>query len=86
MQNQNKKSSIKESVSTIIRDYFGMAATSDPSTNLYNDVISEVERALIMETMKYTNNNQVKASTILGINRNTLRKKLQIHFKDEITF
>ena len=44
--------------------------------NLYEMVIPEVEKSLIMMVLKETNGNQIKASRILGINRNTLRSKI----------
>jgi Fis family transcriptional regulator len=39
-------------------------------------VMAEVEPELLRSVMKYTNNNQSKAATALGLNRATLRKKL----------
>lgn len=45
--------------------------------NLYDMVIPEVERALILMVMKETAGNQVRASRLLGINRNTLRTKIK---------
>jgi Fis family transcriptional regulator len=39
-------------------------------------VMAEVEPELLKAVMKYTNNNQSKAATALGLNRATLRKKL----------
>ena len=45
--------------------------------NLYKFVIKEVERPLMKEVMKYTENNQSEAAKILGINRTTLRNKLK---------
>lgn len=45
--------------------------------NLYSIIISEVERALISSVLKETKGNQIRASKILGINRNTLRKKIK---------
>jgi DNA-binding protein Fis len=48
--------------------------------NLYDIIISEVERALISSVLKETKGNQLRASRILGINRNTLRKKIK-HLK-----
>ena len=43
---------------------------------LYNIVLSEVEKITIVETLKYTGGVQAKAAQILGISRNTLRKKM----------
>ncbi|MEX2130952.1 MAG: DNA-binding transcriptional regulator Fis [Pseudohongiellaceae bacterium] len=50
-----------------------------PITNLYEMVLTEVEAPLMAAVMKHTGNNQSKASTMLGLNRGTLRKKLRQH-------
>ena len=47
------------------------------SFNLYDMVIPEVEKALIFMVMKETKGNQIKAARLLGINRNTLRKRIR---------
>ena len=47
------------------------------SFNLYAMVIPEVEKSLIEMVMKETKGNQIRASKILGINRNTLRSKIK---------
>jgi len=39
-------------------------------------VIQEVEKPLLQVVMQFSDQNQSKASRVLGINRNTLRKKL----------
>ncbi len=44
--------------------------------NLYDTVIHEVEKALILMVLRETKGNQVKAAKLLGINRNTLRGKI----------
>jgi DNA-binding protein Fis len=46
-----------------------------PVGQLYALVMGEVEKVLLKETLTLTDGNQKKASEILGINRNTLRKK-----------
>jgi len=46
-------------------------------SGLFHDVISIVERILIKMALKKTNNVQVVAAQFLGINRNTLRKKIK---------
>ncbi len=44
---------------------------------LYRIVIGGVEKTLIESTLKHTRGNQIQAARILGINRNTLRKKIK---------
>ena len=44
--------------------------------NVYDDFIKTVEKPLIENILDYTRGNQIKASCILGLNRNTLRKKI----------
>ncbi len=50
-----------------------------PVENLYDDIIARVERPLLALVLEHTGGNQLRASEILGINRNTLRKKLAQH-------
>ena len=45
--------------------------------NIYDHLISGLEKSLISLTLKYCNHNQVKASQILGISRNTLRERIK---------
>lgn len=45
-------------------------------TNLYQLVMPIVERSFIETALKLSNNNQLKASLVLGINRNTLKTKM----------
>lgn len=45
--------------------------------NLYALLLKEIERPLISLTLKETNGNQIQAALILGMNRNTLRKKIK---------
>ena len=47
------------------------------ATDVYPMVLAEIEAPLLTEIMKYTRNNQTKASIMLGLNRGTLRKKLK---------
>ena len=46
-------------------------------SDIYDRVISEVERPLIRMTLAATRGNQIKAAAMLGLNRNTLRKKIR---------
>jgi len=49
------------------------------NSNLYETVMQEVEKALLILAINETGGNQVKAAKILGINRNTLNKKLKLY-------
>jgi Fis family transcriptional regulator, factor for inversion stimulation protein len=48
-------------------------------TGVYDMVLHEMEKPLLEIVMRHTKGNQVRAADILGINRNTLRKKLKQH-------
>ena len=45
--------------------------------NLHSILLREIERPLITVTLKETNGNQIQAAHLLGMNRNTLRKKIK---------
>ena len=76
MQQQNHKS-IKSFLSSHLKDYFALHDGEMPESGLYELIMLEVEKTLIAETMLYTKGTQAKAAQILGISRNTLRKKMQ---------
>jgi two-component system nitrogen regulation response regulator GlnG len=57
---------------------FAAASPGLPSPGLYDRLLAEVERPLIEQALRATRGNQIRAAAILGINRNTLRKKIQI--------
>lgn len=44
---------------------------------LYKSVLKEIEKPLLEQTLKRCEGNQLKASRILGINRNTMRSKIR---------
>jgi two-component system nitrogen regulation response regulator GlnG len=50
-----------------------------PVAGVHEDVLARVERPLLDLVMEHTGGNQVKAAEILGLNRNTLRRKLNEH-------
>lgn len=60
-----------------LEHYFKALGDDLPASNLYNHIIREVEKPLIQSVLNYTKGNKVKAACLLGINRNTLYKKMQ---------
>lgn len=62
---------ITETIQKIIK-----LCDSDQPSNLLDDILREVEKIAIEAALKVTNNNKTKASILLGISRNTLRKKI----------
>jgi two-component system, NtrC family, nitrogen regulation response regulator GlnG len=67
--------SLEETVRRKLQAYFHQPAAM-PLTDLHALIISQVEKPLIELTLEYTGGNQLKAAELLGINRNTLRKKI----------
>jgi two-component system, NtrC family, nitrogen regulation response regulator GlnG len=60
-----------------IRGYFEAHKGGLPPPGLYDRVLQEVERPLIGLSLNATRGNQIKAAHLLGLNRNTLRKKIR---------
>jgi two-component system nitrogen regulation response regulator GlnG len=60
-----------------ITDYFAAHRGALPAAGLYDRVLREIERPLIVATLGATRGNQIKAAHLLGLNRNTLRKKIR---------
>ena len=68
---------LAKSVEERLTTYFGAHDGELPAAGLYDRVIREVERPLITLTLQATRGNQIKAAEVLGVNRNTLRKKIK---------
>ncbi|MFT7433542.1 MAG: DNA-binding protein Fis [Alphaproteobacteria bacterium] len=58
--------------------YFDDLGGMTPPPDLYDKIMSQVEKPLLENVLRYVRGNQVRAATILGINRNTLRKKISV--------
>jgi two-component system nitrogen regulation response regulator GlnG len=64
-------------VSRRLASEFAAASPDLPDAGLYDRLLAEVERPLIEQALQATRGNQIRAAAVLGINRNTLRKKIQ---------
>jgi two-component system nitrogen regulation response regulator GlnG len=69
--------SLGDAVERHLRDYFVAHSDGLPASGLYHRVLREIERPLIELSLVATNGNQVQAAGLLGLNRNTLRKKIR---------
>ena len=77
---ENQK--LSQSIHSHLRRYFDLHGTSLPPAGLYARILQEMEVPLIEIALDATQGNQAKCAELLGINRNTLRKKiteLEIH-------
>ncbi len=63
-------------VERYLASHFAGYGENAPPPGLYDRVIAEVERPLFQLTLAATRGNQVRAAEILGLNRNTLRKRI----------
>lgn len=59
-----------------LKRYFDLHGDELPPPGLYNRILREVELPLIALALSATRGNQIKTAELLGINRNTLRKKI----------
>ena len=72
------KEHIQDVVKKSLEKYFRDLGEQEPS-NMYEMVISTVEKPLLEAVISRAEGNQSHAAEMLGINRNPLRKKLQQH-------
>ena len=62
-----------------LNKYFSLLNGDHPATGLYHQILKEVEKPLIKTVLKNVNGNKLKTAKILGINRNTLAKKIILY-------
>ncbi len=72
------KDNIQDVVRKSLEKYFRDLGEQEPS-NVYDMVVFTVEKPILEAVMTRADGNQSHAADMLGINRNTLRKKLQQH-------
>ncbi|NKB51191.1 MAG: nitrogen regulation protein NR(I) [Rhizobiaceae bacterium] len=68
---------LQASVSAFTAQLLESNDEDQPLENLYATVLREIEEPLISMTLRATRGNQIKAAKVLGLNRNTLRKKIK---------
>jgi len=76
VQGEEGPATLAQLVERKLSSYFADQPDGLPPAGLYDRVLEEVERPLIQLTLSATRGNQVRAAEILGLNRNTLRKKI----------
>jgi Fis family transcriptional regulator, factor for inversion stimulation protein len=62
-----------------VGEYFTDLDGEEPSCPVYDMVINCIEKPLIETVLHHAGGNQTRAAELLGLNRNTLRKKIQAH-------
>jgi two-component system nitrogen regulation response regulator GlnG len=69
--------SLAASVEQYLTQYFLAQGERLPPPGVYDRIVQEVERPLISICLAATRGNQIRAAQLLGLNRNTLRKKIK---------
>ena len=71
------KQGLAASVEQHLRHYFAAHENGLPSSGLYDRVLQEIERPLLSIVLAECGGNQLRAAELLGLNRNTFRKKIR---------
>jgi len=74
---KHEQAGLAATVERHLRDYFAAHEEDLPSSGLYGRVIREIEKPLLALTLAECEGNQLRAAELLGLNRNTLRKKIR---------
>ena len=76
-----RENELASTVRKVMRQYFKDLDGEKPS-GIYDMVVAAVEKPMLEVVMLQAQGNQTRAAELLGMNRNTLRKKLQQHGLD----
>jgi two-component system nitrogen regulation response regulator GlnG len=68
---------IGQAMERYLQHYFASFQGELPPAGLYQRIMAEVEYPLVLASLTATRGNQIKAAELLGLNRNTLRKKIR---------
>jgi two-component system nitrogen regulation response regulator GlnG len=68
---------LSASVERHLRDYFAAHENGLPASGLYDRILQEIERPLLAVALDQCKGNQLRAAALLGLNRNTLRRKIR---------
>ncbi|WP_295810598.1 nitrogen regulation protein NR(I) [uncultured Nitratireductor sp.] len=71
------ETTLTQAVEQHLQSYFAQFGDQLPPTGLYQRVLADVEQPLLIAALTATGGNQLKAADLLGLNRNTLRKKIR---------
>ena len=74
----SRETDLSACVRRVVAEYFHHLDGEKPGA-IYEMVIRSVERPLLEVVLAHTEGNQTRAAEILGLNRNTLRKKMLQH-------
>ena len=77
----SRENELSTTVRKVMRQYFKDLDGEKPS-GIYDMVVLAVEKPMLEVVMGQAQGNQTRAAELLGLNRNTLRKKLQQHGLD----
>ena len=76
--NSARDSELSSCVRRVMKQYFKDLDGETP-TDVYDMVLVNIEKPMLEVVLSHVQGNQTKAAELLGLNRNTLRKKLQQH-------
>lgn len=72
-----KVQSLSEAMEAYLEKFFAEFGDGLPPPGLYHRLLREIEHPLICHALAATKGNQIKTAELLGLNRNTLRKKIK---------
>ena len=78
---ESRDNELTLTVRKVMRQYF-KDLDGEKCTGIYEMVVNAVEKPMLEVVMNQAQGNQTRAAELLGLNRNTLRKKLQQHGLD----